>query len=191
MDQITVQEIQKLTEICLRNIKSDELYRLRNDAKLRAVNNSKSYDEFKWEVDTIKFWYNAKHHFLSNTTFFCYLYLSPYVFRDIVDAAHLKPLSRHDKMNSQTNKSRWNSQIWIMFVFSLAAAAFSVATEKNNKKISGECEKANKLPVERQRPIVPYFFVSAMPHGSFLFICKFVGHFVVSISLGIINWQIN
>lgn len=47
MDQITVQEIQKLTETCLSNIKSDELYRLRNDAKLRAVNSSKSYDEFK------------------------------------------------------------------------------------------------------------------------------------------------
>ncbi|CAG9808642.1 unnamed protein product [Chironomus riparius] len=77
MDQITVKEIQKLTEACLNNLKSDELYRLRNDAKLRAVNSSKSYDEFK----------------------------------DIVDAAHLKPLSRHDKMNSQTNKSRWNSQI--------------------------------------------------------------------------------
>jgi len=122
---------------------------------------------------------------------FCYLYLSPYVFRDIVDAAHLKPLSRHDKMNSQTNKSRWNSQIWIMFVFSLAAAAFLWLPKKNNKKISGECEKANKLPVERQCPIVPFFLSSAMPHGSFLFICKFVGHFVVSISLGIINWQIN
>ena len=47
MDRITVQEIRKLTETCLSNIKSDELYRLRNDAKLRAVNNSKSYDEFK------------------------------------------------------------------------------------------------------------------------------------------------
>ena len=67
MDRITVEEIQKLTETCLSNLKSDELYRLRNDAKLRAVNSSKNYDEFKWEVDTIKFWYNAKHHFLSNT----------------------------------------------------------------------------------------------------------------------------
>lgn len=55
MDQITVKEIQQLTETCLSNLKSDELYRLRNDAKLRAVNSSKSYDEFKWDLDTIKF----------------------------------------------------------------------------------------------------------------------------------------
>lgn len=49
MDQITVKEIQQLSEMCISQIKSDELYRLRNDAKLRAVNNSKSYEEFKYE----------------------------------------------------------------------------------------------------------------------------------------------
>ena len=31
--------------------------------------------------------------------------------RDIVDAAHLKSLSKEDKMNAQTTKSRWNSSI--------------------------------------------------------------------------------
>ncbi|KAG5671945.1 hypothetical protein PVAND_002113 [Polypedilum vanderplanki] len=77
MYRITEKEIQQLSATCLSQIKSDDLYRLRNDAKLRAVNTTKSYEEFK----------------------------------DIVDAAHLKSLSRYDKMNSQTNKSRWNSQI--------------------------------------------------------------------------------
>lgn len=47
MDKITVQEIKKLMEECLNKIKSDDLYRVRNDAKLRAVNTTKSYDEFK------------------------------------------------------------------------------------------------------------------------------------------------
>lgn len=47
MDQITQKEIKHLTEECLTKIKSDDLYRIRNDAKLRAVNSTKSYDEFK------------------------------------------------------------------------------------------------------------------------------------------------
>lgn len=31
--------------------------------------------------------------------------------RDIVDAAHLKPLSREEKMNSCTKRARWNPAI--------------------------------------------------------------------------------
>jgi hypothetical protein len=31
----------------LKNIKSDDLHRVRNEAKLRAVSTAKSYDEFK------------------------------------------------------------------------------------------------------------------------------------------------
>lgn len=47
MNKITSDEIKRLTEQCLLHIQSDELYRVRNDAKLRAVNSCKSYDEFK------------------------------------------------------------------------------------------------------------------------------------------------
>lgn len=47
MDKITVKEIKQLTQDCLNKIKSDDLYRVRNDAKIRAVNTTKSYDEFK------------------------------------------------------------------------------------------------------------------------------------------------
>lgn len=45
--KITAEELQKLQEICLQTLKSGELHGLRNDAKLRAVNTTKSYDEFK------------------------------------------------------------------------------------------------------------------------------------------------
>lgn len=47
MGKITEKEIKHLTVECLKQIKSDDLYRIRNDAKLRAVNNTKSYEEFK------------------------------------------------------------------------------------------------------------------------------------------------
>lgn len=47
MDKITVQELKQLEQNCLKGIKSDHLYQIRNDAKLRAVNTSKNYDEFK------------------------------------------------------------------------------------------------------------------------------------------------
>lgn len=46
-DKITINDINRLQELCLQSIKNDELYELRNDAKLRAVYSSKSYDEFK------------------------------------------------------------------------------------------------------------------------------------------------
>lgn len=47
MDKITEKEIKQLAQECLQKIKSDDLYQIRNDAKLRAINTTKSYDEFK------------------------------------------------------------------------------------------------------------------------------------------------
>ena len=44
---ITVNDITQLTAYCLLNIHNEEVYYLRNDAKLRAVNTSKSYEEFR------------------------------------------------------------------------------------------------------------------------------------------------
>ncbi|XP_076258539.1 dynein axonemal assembly factor 19 [Rhynchophorus ferrugineus] len=57
------------------NIDADKLYWLRNDAKLRAVVSSKSYDEF----------------------------------RQYVDAAHLKGLTKDDYKNK--SQVRWNRMI--------------------------------------------------------------------------------
>ncbi|XP_013102974.2 coiled-coil domain-containing protein 103 [Stomoxys calcitrans] len=74
-DRITPEELQKLQEICMERLKMGELHTLRNDAKLRAVNNTKNYEEFK----------------------------------DIVDAAHLKPISKADKMNAKTKNRLWNT----------------------------------------------------------------------------------
>ncbi|XP_058811614.1 uncharacterized protein LOC131676545 [Topomyia yanbarensis] len=48
---ISTSDIKRLEAQCLENIKYDELYQLRNDAKLRAVYTSKNYDEFKDIVD--------------------------------------------------------------------------------------------------------------------------------------------
>lgn len=68
------EEIRNLKEECRNQIKKDELYDIRNSAKIRAVTSVKSYDEF----------------------------------RDIVDAAHLRPLDKKDKMDSSTKKRLWN-----------------------------------------------------------------------------------
>ncbi|XP_053681971.1 uncharacterized protein LOC128732695 [Sabethes cyaneus] len=48
---ISVADIKKLEYQCLEKVQGDELYQLRNDAKLRAVYTSKNYDEFKDIVD--------------------------------------------------------------------------------------------------------------------------------------------
>ncbi|XP_055855434.1 coiled-coil domain-containing protein 103 [Episyrphus balteatus] len=72
---ISVEDLNNLQEECLGRLKNDELHHLRNDAKLRAVYTSKSYDEFK----------------------------------DIVDAAHLKPITRKDKSDATTRSRLWNS----------------------------------------------------------------------------------
>ncbi|XP_062557525.1 coiled-coil domain-containing protein 103 [Armigeres subalbatus] len=72
---ISAKDIKKLETECLDKIQGDELYHIRNDAKLRAVYAAKNYDEF----------------------------------RDIVDAAHLNPLSSQDKRNPKTKQRLWNS----------------------------------------------------------------------------------
>lgn len=73
--KVTVNDILQVQEFCIKNIMEEVTYNLRNDAKIRAVTTTNSYEEFK----------------------------------AIVDAAHLKSLSREDKQNSKTSKSRWNS----------------------------------------------------------------------------------
>nr|XP_036668889.1 coiled-coil domain-containing protein 103 isoform X1 [Drosophila suzukii] len=73
--KITSEELVRLRENCLQCIRDGELYELRNDAKLRAVYSTQTYEEFK----------------------------------DIVDAAHLRPVSRSDKANAQTKNRLWNS----------------------------------------------------------------------------------
>ncbi|EDV35578.1 uncharacterized protein Dana_GF12401 [Drosophila ananassae] len=73
--KITSEELIRLRESCLQSIRDGEIYQLRNDAKLRAVYSSQSYEEFK----------------------------------DIVDAAHLRPVTRSDKANAHTKNRLWNS----------------------------------------------------------------------------------
>lgn len=64
--QLTADDIRQVENFCYDLVKASELSKLQNDAKLRAVNSTKTYDEFK----------------------------------DIVDAAHLQPLSRSDQKNA-------------------------------------------------------------------------------------------
>lgn len=71
---LTVDDILRVQKFCLENIQAGELYDLQNDAKLRAVTTTKTYEEFK----------------------------------DIVDAAHLRPLNKFDKQNSKTKTRLWN-----------------------------------------------------------------------------------
>jgi len=46
--KITSEELIRLRESCLQCIRDGELYELRNDAKLRAVYSTQTYEEFKW-----------------------------------------------------------------------------------------------------------------------------------------------
>ncbi|XP_037953607.1 coiled-coil domain-containing protein 103 [Teleopsis dalmanni] len=75
--KITAEDLIKLREDCMQVVRDGELYELRNSAKLRAINTTKSYEEFK----------------------------------DIVDAAHLQPISKKDKMNAKTKSRIWNSAV--------------------------------------------------------------------------------
>lgn len=45
--KITIEDLKRLQKTCLERIRKDQLYNIRNDAKLRAVYTSQSYDEFK------------------------------------------------------------------------------------------------------------------------------------------------
>lgn len=47
LDKVTILELKNLEQQCIERIKCDELYQIRNDAKIRAVNSTKNYDEFK------------------------------------------------------------------------------------------------------------------------------------------------
>lgn len=72
---LTIGDIQRVQAYCCENVKTEELYNLQNDAKLRAVTSTKTYEEFK----------------------------------DIVDAAHLRPLDKFDKKNAKTKSRLWNT----------------------------------------------------------------------------------
>lgn len=73
-NRMSLTELNNLQSACLSKIQQDELYDVRNSAKLRAVTSTKTYDEFK----------------------------------NIVDAAHLKPLDKHDKNTTKTKNLLWN-----------------------------------------------------------------------------------
>lgn len=73
-NHISLTELNNLQSTCINKIHQDELYDMRNSAKLRAVKSSKTYDEFK----------------------------------NIVDAAHLKPLDKEDKNKTKTKSLLWN-----------------------------------------------------------------------------------
>lgn len=72
---LTADDIRNVEYFCYDLVKASDLSKLQNDAKLRAINSTKTYDEFK----------------------------------DIVDAAHLQPLSRSDKKTAHTQSRLWNS----------------------------------------------------------------------------------
>lgn len=46
-DTITASDISRLQELFYENVQLEELYKVRNDAKLRAVCSTKTYDDFK------------------------------------------------------------------------------------------------------------------------------------------------
>lgn len=45
--RITSDDINRLEELCYVNSEKEYLYKIQNDAKLRAVYTTKNYDEFK------------------------------------------------------------------------------------------------------------------------------------------------
>ncbi|KAG4073464.1 hypothetical protein HA402_000688 [Bradysia odoriphaga] len=76
-ETITSSDISRLQALFYENLHLEELYKVRNDAKLRAVISTKTYDEFK----------------------------------NIVDAAHLRPITKHDKKNADTRNRLWNTSV--------------------------------------------------------------------------------
>lgn len=48
-ETITSDDINRLQGIFYENVQYEELYKVRNDAKLRAVLTTKTYDDFKYE----------------------------------------------------------------------------------------------------------------------------------------------
>ena len=47
MEKLDEGKIRAIEKNCLEMVKQEQLYLVRNDAKLRAVQTSKTYDEFK------------------------------------------------------------------------------------------------------------------------------------------------
>lgn len=93
--RITVEEIVRVREACLEKLRQDHLYQARNSAKLRAVKTSTTYEEFKWETPKKE---PINYRYLTNK----------FASRDIVDSAHLTPLSKGDKQKFKTKASLWN-----------------------------------------------------------------------------------
>lgn len=54
-ETITSTDISRIQEIFLENIHLEELHKVRNDAKLRAVLSTKTYDEFKYVISNKMF----------------------------------------------------------------------------------------------------------------------------------------
>lgn len=46
-DRVTPADIFRVEDMCYAQVDQNDLYNIRNDAKLRAVYTSRSYDEFK------------------------------------------------------------------------------------------------------------------------------------------------
>lgn len=46
-DTITPADIRRIESMCYEQVRQDDLYHVRNDAKLRAVYTSSNYEEFK------------------------------------------------------------------------------------------------------------------------------------------------
>lgn len=46
-ESITLSDINRLQELFYENVQLEELHKVRNDAKLRAVQSTKTYDDFK------------------------------------------------------------------------------------------------------------------------------------------------
>lgn len=44
---VTASDILQIEKLCYENVRKDDLYSIRNDAKLRAIYSSTSYDEFR------------------------------------------------------------------------------------------------------------------------------------------------
>lgn len=45
--KVTPSDIQQIEKFCYENVRKDDLYSVRNDAKIRAVYSAQSYDEFR------------------------------------------------------------------------------------------------------------------------------------------------
>lgn len=73
--RLIIDDIRQVEHFCYDLVRNNELNQLQNDAKLRAVNSTKTYDEFK----------------------------------DIVDAAHLQPLTTSEQKDAKTYSRLWNS----------------------------------------------------------------------------------